>query len=97
LQEAAQRDVLHNDTLAYDFSLVHLEQPRVNFAPVWNTRGDGVQLRGVLVERAVFYLVDAHDRHEVQIGVWEGRMQHRRNGDLRLISQLTTPEDVAEE
>ena len=45
--------------------LVHLEQPAVHLGPVLDAGRDGVQLRGVFVERAGLHFVYAHDRHEV--------------------------------
>ena len=41
--------------------LIHLEQPRVDFAPVGNSRGYRIQLTGVFKKGAIFELVYARN------------------------------------
>ena len=47
--------------------LVHLEQPAVHLCPVLDAGRDGVQLRGVFVERAAFEFMYPRDRDEIQV------------------------------
>lgn len=47
--------------------LIHFEQAFVHLGPALHVCRDRVQLRGVLKERAVLYLVDPCYRHEIQI------------------------------
>lgn len=68
--------------------LVHLEEARVDFSPVRDAGGDGVQLGGVFVERAVLNLVDARDGHEVEVRGGQGRVQDGGDGDVRLICAI---------
>ena len=59
--------MLYDNSLSEHLGIIHLQKTLIDFSPVRNPCCDRVKLRAMLMKGARLDLVNAHDRHEIEV------------------------------